>query len=394
MPSSLVRSTTDPMASRVRSFGTTIFAEMSALAREHQAVNLGQGFPDFDGPESIRLAAVRAMEQGHNQYAVSHGEPELRRAIAEHAARFYGQIVDPDTEITVTSGATEAILCVPLGLIEPGDEVIVFEPTYDSYVPTITMAGGVPVPVTLRPPEFSIDPDELRAAISPKTRAIYINTPHNPTGRVFSNDELTLLAELCCEHDLIAIVDEVYEHIVYPGAKHQRLATFPGMHERTLTISSGGKTFSFTGWKIGWAIGPPHLQAAIRRAHQYTVFATSTPMQYAIAEALRLPDEYFTRLADDYRQRRDFLVDVLRATPLLPYVPEGSYFVLCDISRTGHTDANDFARWFIREVGVATIPPGSFYLNPNDGAHLIRFCFCKKWETLHLAAKRIERLPP
>lgn len=377
------------MASRVQGFGTSVFAEMSALAREHNAVNLGQGFPDFDGPEEIREAASRAIAAGHNQYAISNGEAPLREAIAEHASRFYGQQIDPIAEVTVTSGATEAIWCSIFAFIEPGDEVIVFEPCYDSYVPAIRMAGGVPVPVTLHAPEFRFDPDELRAAFTSRTRAIYINTPHNPSGTAFSREELELVASLCQEHDVLAVTDEVYEHIIYTGAEHHRLATLPGMWDRTLTISSGGKSFSFTGWKVGWAIGPEPLQTALRRVHQFTVFSSTTPMQHAIAEALRLPTSYFDALAADYQQRRDFLMARLAETGLRPKSPEGSYFILANIESFPHRDGLEFSRYLVREIGVAAIPLDSFYLNPEHGEKWIRFCFCKRWETLEAAAERL-----
>ncbi|HEX8681886.1 MAG TPA: methionine aminotransferase [Ardenticatenaceae bacterium] len=382
----------DWMAGRVRGFGTSVFAEMSALAREHQAVNLGQGFPDFEGPEVLKAAAQRAIAEGHNQYAMSHGEATLREAISEHAARFYGQQVDPATEITVTSGATEALWCSAFAFVEPGDEVIVFEPFYDSYVPNVEMAGGVPVVVTLYAPAFRFDPDELRAAFSRRTKVIYVNTPHNPTGTVFAEEELSLIAELCQEYDVLAITDEVYEHIVYESARHRRLATFPGMWERTLTLSSGGKSFSFTGWKVGWAIGPAPLQTALRRIHQFTVFATTTPNQYAIAEGLRLPDSYFAELAADYQARRDFLMDVLEETGLQPSRPEGSYFILAGIENFAFADALEFSRYLVREKGVAVIPPATFYLHQEHAQKLVRFCFCKRWETLDAAAERLANL--
>jgi len=380
------------MAARVREFGTTIFAEMSALARELGAVNLGQGFPDFDGPQEVAAAVREAIAAGHNQYAVSHGEPELRRAIAGHSLRFYGQQIDPAAEITVTSGATEALWCSAFAFIEPGDEVIVFEPCYDSYIPAIRMAGGVPVPVTLHAPEFRFDPDELRAAISPRTRILYLNTPHNPTGTVFSRQELEVIADVCREHDLLAITDEVYEHIVFDGTEHLRLSALPGMWERTLTISSGGKSFSFTGWKVGWAIGPEPLQRGLRRVHQFAVFATSTPLQHGIAHALGLDDSYYAGLRSDYESRRDFLADVLSGTGLRVRTPEGSYFILADIGEASDVDGTEFSRRLIREIGVAAIPLDTFYLNRDRGRRLIRFCFCKRWETLRMGAERLGAL--
>jgi N-succinyldiaminopimelate aminotransferase len=381
----------DRSPSRLAGIGTSIFTEMSALARQHNAVNLGQGFPDFDGPEELKQAVVEAMNGGYNQYAISHGDPLLRRSIAEHSARFYAQQIDPDREVTVTSGATEALWCSAFALIEPGDEVIVFEPVYDSYVPAIRMAGGIPVPVTLHAPSFRFDPDELRRAFTPRTRAIYVNTPHNPTGTVFNREELELIAELCITHDALALVDEVYEHIVFSPASHLRLSTFPGMNDRTLTISSGGKSFSFTGWKIGWAIGPERLQQALRSVHQFTVFSTSTPFQHAIAQGLALPDSYFQQLASDYCKRRDYLVEGLSAAGLSPTVPDGSYFVLCDIGIFQAGDAMTYCRRLIADSGVAAIPLESFYLESDEGQRLVRFCFCKKWETLKMGVERLPR---
>lgn len=379
-------------ATRIQNFAPSIFAEMSALAKEVGAVNLGQGFPDFDGPDAAKDAAKAAIDAAHNQYAVSAGEADLRAAIAAHSQRFYGQTFDPMTEITVTSGASEALWCMAFAFIEPGDEVILFEPFFDTYVPNITMAGGIPVPITLRAPDFRPDPDDLRRAFSPKTKLILINTPHNPTGTVLNESELQLIAELCQEYDVLAVTDEVYEHIVFSGATHRRLAQIPGMAERTLTLSSGGKTFSFTGWKVGWAMGPEPLQTAIRRVHQFTVFASTTPMQYGIAHALRLPDDYFNTLKSEYEARRDFLMEALEKTGLKPSRPEGSYFILADIQHLPYANATEFCRFMVKEIGVAAIPPQQFYINQHEGEQLVRFCFCKKWETLELAAERLKRL--
>lgn len=382
----------DYTAHRVRGGGTTIFAEITALAVEHGAVNLGQGAPDFDTPDVVRDAARRAIDAGRNQYATSSGEAVLREAIARHSKRFYDEEVDPATEITVTTGATEALFCAALAFADPGDEVIVFEPTYDSYVPSIRMAGATPVSVPLHAPHYRFDPDELRRAFSARTRMIYVNTPHNPTGTVFNDVELNLIADLCIEHDVLAVTDEVYEHITFGDARHRRLSLVPGMRDRTLTISSAGKTFSATGWKIGWTIGPEPLQRAIRGVHQWSTFATSTPMQYAIAEALDLPDAFYAQLRREYEERRDYLVDVLRSTPLEPTSPEGSYFVLAAFDRLPYRDANDFARYMAADVGVAVIPCSSFYLASREGERAVRFCFCKKRETLEAAAARLQRL--
>ena len=389
-------------AERVSTIGTSIFAEMSRLAAEQKAINLGQGFPDFDGPEAIKAAAIAAISAGDNQYAVSSGQPALRRAIADHSQRFYNQAWDPETEITVTSGATESTFSAILGLVNPGDEVIIFEPFYDSYVPDVLMAGGLPVYVPLRAPTptepgWHFDPDELRAAFNPRTRLIILNTPHNPTGKVFAASELQQIAALCQEFDVLALCDEVYEHLVYAGARHQRLAQVPGMADRTLTISSLGKTFGFTGWKIGWVQAAPDLTAAVRAAHQFVTFATSTPFQAAAAAALALDDEYFQSLARDYQARRDFLADVLQRAGLRVSLPQGTYFIMADftpLAVPGVTNDVSFCRWLIREAGVAAIPPSAFYSEPHK--HLahnwVRFAFCKRQSTLEAAAERLARL--
>lgn len=381
------------MSARIAGFGSSIFGEITALSRKFNAVNLGQGFPDFDGPEFLKTAVSDAMRDGRNQYAAPHGEQILREAVAAYHKRFYGQEVDANTEITITSGATEALFCASLAFIEPGDEVIVFEPFYDAYVPAILMAGGIPKAVTLHAPDFRFNPDELQAAFSTKTKAIYINTPHNPTGTVFSKEELTLIAELCQEFDVMAICDEVYEHLTYDGVRHTRLCTLPGMFDRCLAISSLGKSFSLTGWKIGWAIGGANLQTALRRVHQFTVFATSTPMQYAAAVALPSSDEYYQEISLDFQKRRDFMMEVLHKSNLtVKSVPKGSYFILAGIDNFQHKNADEFAKFMIEEIGVAVIPPTTFYLNRGRGDKLIRFTYCKKWETLEAAADRMTKL--
>ncbi len=379
------------MASRISGFGTSIFSEISALARQHNAVNLGQGFPDFDGPDSLKLSAQAAITAGKNQYAQSQGEPELRRAIAEHSKRFYNMDVNPDTEVTVTTGATDALFCAMQAFINPGDEVIVFQPCYDLYVPAIQMAGGTPIAVTLHAPDFRFNPIELSAAFSTKTKAIIINTPHNPAGTVFTHQELIMIAELCQEYDVLAITDEVYEHIIFSEAQHRRIATIQGMENRTLTISSAGKTFSFTGWKVGWTIGAAELQTAIRRVHQFTVFATATPFQYASADGLRLGNDYYKELSRDYESRRDYLMDVLTRVGLQPTKPEGAYFIMANIENYGK-NPDEFCEWLIKEIGVAAIPPKTLYLHSNDAAPFVRFTFCKQWSTLEAAAERLMKL--
>ncbi len=383
-------------AQRVTRFATTVFSEFSALAVKHGAVNLGQGFPDFDGPDAIKDAAQRAIREGGNQYAMGVGARDLRVAIAEHSARFHGQTVDPDTMVTVTSGATEAILDTLLGLVDPGDEVVAFEPFYDSYDANITFVGATARYVPLRPPDarhaqWWFDRDEVRAAFGPRTRLLILNTPHNPTGKVFTRDELTFLAELCAEHDVKVLSDEVYEHIVFGPARHLRPATVPGLAERTVTVSSGGKTFSLTGWKVGWVIAPPPLRDAVQRAHQFVTFATAAPLQAAMAAALRLPDTYFDGLAASYVSKRERLLAGLREAGLRAFTPEGSYFILADIAGQGFADDVAFCRHLVSEVGVAAIPPSVFF-GPEHrhlGQGLARFAFCKTEAVLDEAARRL-----
>ena len=380
-------------AQRVQDFGTSVFTEMTLLARECGAINLAQGFPDFDGPLEVQAAALEALRSGDNQYAVSYGQPDLRAAIAEHALRFYGQQVDGSHEVTVVSGATEGIFAAVQALVDPGDEVIVFEPYYDSYAPSVVMAGGIVRSVALQPPAWNFDPQELARAFNVRTRLILVNTPHNPTGKVFSQAELQFIAELCKERDVLAIVDEVYEHLTYDGVPHVRLAQLAGMHERTLTVSSAGKTFSYTGWKIGWVIAPPALTAAVRSAHQFITFSTATPLQHAAAAGLRLPDGYFERLAQEYVEKRDFLAGVLQQAGLPVLNCAGTYFLMADISARGFDDDVEFCRYLTRNVGVAAVPPTAFFSEANKqlGRCYARFSFCKKMSTLQMAAERLEQ---
>ena len=374
--------------------GTTIFAEMSALAVRTGSVNLGQGFPDTDGPRAVAQAAADAVLQGRgNQYPPGPGVPELRRAIVDHQRRFYGLEYDPDTEVLVTAGATEAIAAAMLALVEPGDEVIAFEPYYDSYAASIAMAGGTRVPVTLRPPAFRPDLAALAAAVTPRTRAILLNSPHNPTGAVFTREELTAIARIAVEHDLLVVTDEVYEHLVYTG-EHVPLATLPGMPERTVSISSGGKTFSFTGWKIGWVTGQPELVAAVRAAKQFLTYVNGGPFQYAIAEALGQPDAYFTALRDDLRMKRDLLSGGLAELGFEVYPTDGTYFVTTDIAPLGETDGIEFCAGLPERAGVVAIPSVVFYDDKEAGRTQVRFTFCKRPEVLkeglaRLAAARL-----
>jgi len=378
-------------AHRLQTLGQTIFTEMSQLALDHDAVNLGQGFPDFDGPDFVKEAAIAAIRAGKNQYAPLSGVSRLRGAIAGRFSQRTGIPVDPNRHVTVTSGCTEALASAFLGLVDPGDEVVLIEPFYDSYPADVALAGALPRFVTLRPPEFALDETSLRAAFSHKTRAVLINTPHNPTGRVFSREELETVASLCKEFDAIAITDEVYEDLVFDGV-HTSLAQLDGMWERTITLSSLGKTFSLTGWKVGWAVGPDDLTAGLRAAHQFVTFATATPLQHAAAAALEAPEVFYIDLVADYRRRRDLLAGGLTDLGFDVFMPKGTYFILADHTRFGFSDDVEFARYMVTEVGVAVIPPSAFYHRREDGSSLIRFAFCKDEGTLKEALHRMASL--
>ncbi len=369
--------------------GTTIFAEMSALAVETGSVNLGQGFPDTDGPPAVAQAAAKAILAGRgNQYPPGPGIPELREAIAGHQRRFYGLSYDPGAEILVTAGATEAIAAAMLALVEPGDEVVAFEPYYDSYAASIAMAGGIRVPVTLRPPGFRPDLDALRAAVTPRTRAILLNSPHNPTGAVFGRDEMAGIARIAREHDLLVVTDEVYEHVIFSG-EHVPMASLPGMRERTVSISSAGKTFSFTGWKIGWVTATAELTAAVRAAKQFLTYVSGGPFQYAVAEALALPDAYFAGLREDLRMKRDLLSGGLAELGFEVYPPDGTYFVTTDIRPLGEEDGVAFCAGLPRRAGVVAIPSVVFYDDQEAGRSQVRFAFCKRPEVLKEALNRL-----
>ncbi|MFF8729060.1 pyridoxal phosphate-dependent aminotransferase [Streptomyces sp. NPDC015171] len=380
---------------RLAEFGTTIFAEMSALAVATGSINLGQGFPDTDGPEEIREAAVRALRDGRgNQYPPGPGVPELRTAIAAHQRRRYGLSYDPDTEVLVTAGATEAIAAALLALVEPGDEVVALEPYYDSYAASIALAGGTRVPVTLRPHEgaFRLDLDELRAAVTDRTRLLLVNTPHNPTGTVLTREELAAIAGLAVERDLLVVTDEVYEHLVFDGAGHLPLASFPGMRERTVSIGSAGKTFSFTGWKVGWVTAAPELVSAVRSVKQFLTYVASGPFQYAVAEALALPDSYFEEFRAGMLARRDILAEGLTAAGFEVFRPAGTYFITTDIRPLGEKDGFAFCRALPERAGVVAIPNAVFYDDREAGAPFVRFAFCKREEVLREAAERLRRL--
>jgi N-succinyldiaminopimelate aminotransferase len=372
----------------LQGFGTTIFAEMSALAAETGAINLGQGFPDTDGPAEVAEAAVAAIRQGFNQYPPGPGILALRQAIAAHQQRFYGLAYDPQDEVLVTAGATEAIAASLLALCEVGDEVITFEPYYDSYAATIAMAGASRRVVTLRPPDYQADLDALAEAITPKTRLLLFNSPHNPTGKVFSPDELSTIARLCVEHDLLVVTDEVYEHLVFDGV-HRPLATYPGMRERTITISSGGKTFSFTGWKVGWACAPPDLLSAVRTAKQFLTYVNGAPFQPAVAVGLRMEDSAIRAIGHDLRQRRDLLCDGLASLGLDVFRPAGTYFATTDIRSIGEHDGTDFCRDLPKRCRVVAIPSSVFYDDKEAGRPLVRWTFCKRPEVLEEALARL-----
>ena len=380
---------TPHLATRLQGFGTTIFAQMSALAVETGAVNLGQGFPDTDGPPEVLEAAIAAMRAGDNQYPPGPGVLELRQAVAAHQDRFYGLDVDPDHEVLVTTGATEAIAASMLALCEVGDEVVTFEPYYDSYAASIAMAGAARKVVTLRAPDWSYAPEALEAAITARTRLVLLNTPHNPTGKVFGEDELDHIARLCVRHDLIAVTDEVYEHLVFDGTHHP-LATRPGMRERTLSISSGGKTFSFTGWKVGWISGPAELVGAVRTAKQFLTYVNAAPFQRAIAVGLALGDDYYAEFLAGMRSRRDRLVAGLSEAGFEVIAPQGTYFATVDVASVGATDGVSFCLDLPKRCGVVAVPSSVFYDDKEAGRTLVRFAFCKRLDVIDEAVDRLK----
>jgi N-succinyldiaminopimelate aminotransferase len=383
----------DVLTTKLAGFGTTIFAEMSTLATSTGAINLGQGFPDTDGPAEVLDAAIEAIRAGLNQYPPGLGDPDLRAAVAEHQRRWYGLDVDPVTEIVVTAGATEALAGAMLGMLDAGDEVVVFEPMYDSYQAGIALAAATPVPVLLEPDEAGVwrfDPDALREAVTDRTKLILLNTPHNPTGKVFDRAELEIIAGVAIDRDLIVVTDEVYEHLVFDGAEHIPLATLPGMFERTLTISSGGKTFHTTGWKIGWMSGPIELVTAARLAKQYLTFVNGAPFQPATAVGLRLGDDYFDRLRGDLEIARDRLAEGLERAGFLTFRPEASYFITVDIRPVrSDGDGMGFCRDLPQRAGVVAVPASAFYMHPEHGAHLVRFACCKQLDVIDAAVEQL-----
>jgi len=375
----------------MREFGETIFAEMSALAVKTGSINLGQGFPDTDGPQEIAELAITAIRDGHNQYPPGLGIKKLRDAISHHQMRFYGLEFDPETEVLVTAGATEAIAASLLAICEQGDEIITFEPYYDSYAASIALAGGVRRVVTLNTPEYTFSIDDLEKLINGKTKAILLNSPHNPTGKVFTHNELSQIANLCIEHDLVAICDEVYEHLVFEG-EHIPLIQYPGMRDRTIQISSAGKTFSFTGWKIGWVCAQPALLDTVRTAKQFLTYVNGAPFQHAIAEALNLSDHYFDNFLEDMRVKRDCLSQGLEKAGLTTFTPQGTYFVTADIEKLGYEDGKQFCLDLPVQCGVVAVPNVVFYDNKDLGSTLIRFAFCKKLDVLEEAVERLQTI--
>jgi N-succinyldiaminopimelate aminotransferase len=382
-------------AHRVATFGTTIFTEINMLAQQYNALNLGQGKPDFDAPPDVIMHMVQALQDGqHNQYAPGPGTPFLRRAVADHAARFYSLDIDAARGVIVTAGATEGIFAAVLGLVDPGDKVIIIEPFYDSYVPNIIMANAIPLYVPLHPPTWTLDADELHAVFAQKPRVLILNTPHNPSGHVFTHEELTLIAQLCIEYDVTVIADEVYEHLLFDNAHHIPIASLPGMFERTVTVSSAGKMFSATGWKVGWVYGHPNLIEGVARAHQFITFAVHHPAQEAVAYALNLPDAYFKDFRTMYATKRELMMAALDSGGLTYTTPEGTYFIMANYSDVFDGSPAACTRYLTKEIGVACIPPESFYA--PEHAHIaqgyVRFAFCKSDGMLREVKGRLRRL--
>jgi aspartate/methionine/tyrosine aminotransferase len=375
-------------------FTESVIREMTRLARLHGAVNLSQGFPDFPAPAEVKEAAQRAIADDVNQYAITWGAPSLRQAIAAKFTRLYGVPVDPERDVTVTCGSTEAMIAALLAVLDPGDEVVIFEPFYENYGPDAILSGAVPRFVTLHPPDWTFDPDELARAFSDRTRAVIVNTPNNPTGKVFSRGELDVIAALCLKHDALAITDEIYEHILYDGAVHVPIASLPGMSERTITINGMSKTYSVTGWRVGWAIAPPALTGAIRKVHDFLTVGAAAPLQEAGALALAFPASFYADLAASYDRRRERLLSVLAGAGFRAYRPRGAYYVMTEIGDLGWDDDLAFTRHLVEDIGVAVVPGSSFYQDPRDGRRQVRFAFCKRDETLTEAERRLSKLRP
>jgi aminotransferase len=376
-------------SSRTASFTESVIREMTRLAMEHDAINLAQGFPDFPAPDEVKEAARAAVARDLNQYPVTWGEPELREAIAAAYARRYGMRVDPEREVCVTCGSTEAMIASMLGLLDPGDEVVIFEPFYENYGPDTILSGAVPRFVALHPPEWTFDEGELRAAFSDRTRAIVINTPNNPTGKVFTRAELERIAELCVRHGALAFTDEIYEHLTYDGAVHVPMATIPGMEDRTVTISALSKTYAVTGWRVGWTVAAPPLVEGIRKVHDFLTVGAPTPLQHAGAVALSMPDGYYETLRREYGERRAVMMQVLAEHGFEARPPTGAYYVMADVGHLGFADDTEVAHHLVEKVGVAVVPGSSFFSRPDLGRRLVRFAFCKRLETLREAGARL-----
>jgi aspartate/methionine/tyrosine aminotransferase len=385
-----------PISRRVQGFTESVIREMTRVVSQHGGVNLAQGMPNFPPPRAVVEAAHRALDGDFHQYAITWGAPSLRRAIADKYRRCYGMAIDPERHVTVCCGSTETMLSTLLAVLNPGDEVIVFEPFYENYGPGCIIAGAVPIWVPLEPPDFSFDPDRLARAVTPRTKAIIVNSPNNPSGKVFSRADLQAIADLCLRHDLLAITDEIYEHIVYDGLGHTPIATLPGMAERTITISGVSKSYSVTGWRVGWAVAPEDLSVGIRRAHDFVTVGAPHPLQEAAVSALALPDAYYVELREAYQARRDLLFRQVEAAGFVAWQPRGAYYILTDaahfIKRLGLPDDTAFAMWLIKEVGVATVPGSSFYAHPELGRTKIRFCFPKTDDVLIEAGERLQKL--
>jgi len=385
------------LSDRVSHFTESVIREMTRQAMVHGAINLAQGFPDFPAPVEIKRAAQEAIGADVNQYAITWGAKSLRGAIARQMEAWQGVKVDPEKQVTVCCGSTEAMISTLMAVCNAGDEVVIFEPYYENYGPDSILSGAKPRFVKLRPPrdagsEWTFDEQELRRAFHKNTKAIIVNTPNNPTGKVFTRAELELIRDLCVEFDVLAITDEIYEHILYDGTKHISMASLPGMEERTITINGMSKTYSVTGWRVGWTIGPPRITDAIRKVHDFLTVGAPAPLQEAGASALSMPESYYTKLAEGYRKRRDRLLPVLEESGFRCFLPRGAYYVMTDISGFGYADDLAFTKYLVSEIGVAAVPGSSFYRDPKDGAHQVRFAFCKRDETLDEAAKRLKRL--
>ncbi|MCL5104943.1 MAG: aminotransferase class I/II-fold pyridoxal phosphate-dependent enzyme [Armatimonadetes bacterium] len=380
------------VSARTEGFTESVIREMTRRIKLVDGVNLAQGFPDFNPPEDVIEAAIDAIRRGINQYSITWGSPRLRRAICEKLSWYNGIEADPDKNVTVTCGATEAMMSALLAIINPGDEVIIFEPFYENYGPDTIISGAKPVYVPLIEPDFHFDPDALSAAFSDKTKAIVINTPHNPTGKVFTREEIEFIAELCAKHDALIVTDEIYEHILYNGAVHVSPASVPGLEARTITISGISKTYSATGWRVGWTIAPEHITGAIRKVHDFLTVGAPAPLQEAAAAAMRLPRDYYSKLAKFYNHKRDLILRELTDVGFVPFNPKGAYYVLTDISAFGAGDDIEFASYLVNEIGVATVPGSSFYSTRELGRNKIRFAFCKTEETLCKAVERLEKL--